>query len=361
MANANSKRRRLPKGVYRRGNRYLALVRVKGFRAVSKTFDAADEAIEWAERQKAELRGERKRGAARRDLPTLTVGGLLREYLADPNTRALRSYEGYHERADWWTLKYGTVRVLDLGVLTMREARDALRAGHGLRGAPEPGTVNRYLATMRSAWNFGRAAGLVPIDRAWPTKLMLPEPRGRTRYLTDGELKRLLEAARERGPTEHAMVVVALATGLRRGELLRLTWADVDFERSRLRVLLTKSGRSRAVHLPAAAAEALKAIRRQGVVSATRLFIDRHGEPFVKTTMFHWWNVVRNEAGLTDFRWHDLRHSCASFLAQKGATLLEIGSVLGHSSPSVTMRYAHLVEGAPVTGHAALDEKLRGA
>jgi site-specific recombinase XerD len=62
---------------------------------------------------------------------------------------------------------------------------------------------------------------------------------------------------------------------------------------------------------------------------------------------------------LRDFRWHDLRHSCASFLAQQGATLLEIASVLGHRSTVVTRRYAHLVQGAPVTGHAALNEKLQ--
>jgi site-specific recombinase XerD len=67
---------------------------------------------------------------------------------------------------------------------------------------------------------------------------------------------------------------------------------------------------------------------------------------------------VRPAAGLKDFRWHDLRHSCASFLAASGASLVEIGSVLGHRSPSVTARYAHLVAGKPVTGHAKLDEKL---
>ena len=54
-----------------------------------------------------------------------------------------------------------------------------------------------------------------------------------------------------------------------------------------------------------------------------------------------------------------LRHTCASYLAQNGANLLEIGSVLGHKSPSVTQRYAHLIEGAPVTGHTKLDDKLR--
>jgi site-specific recombinase XerD len=69
--------------------------------------------------------------------------------------------------------------------------------------------------------------------------------------------------------------------------------------------------------------------------------------------------MVRAAAGLVDFRWHDLRHSCASFLAQNGASLVEIGSVLGHSSPSVTAKYAHMVAGRPITGADKLAAKLQ--
>jgi site-specific recombinase XerD len=89
------------------------------------------------------------------------------------------------------------------------------------------------------------------------------------------------------------------------------------------------------------------------------VFITDEGEPASKDWVSCRWKIIRANAGLKNFRWHDLRHSCASLLAQNGATLLEIGSVLGHKSPSATKRYAHLVEGAPVTGHTKLDEKLR--
>ena len=72
----------------------------------------------------------------------------------------------------------------------------------------------------------------------------------------------------------------------------------------------------------------------------------------------HWFTV--REAGIVDFHWHDLRHTCASYLAQNGATLLEIADVLGHKTMQMVKRYAHLVQGAPVKGHAALDEMLKG-
>jgi integrase len=96
------------------------------------------------------------------------------------------------------------------------------------------------------------------------------------------------------------------------------------------------------------------------VVSAVHPFVNAAGKPLKKSWLEVRWRKVRDAAGLEDFHWHDLRHSCASFLAQKGASLLEIGSVLGHKSPSMTMRYAHLVQGAPVRGHAELDALLRG-
>jgi site-specific recombinase XerD len=71
--------------------------------------------------------------------------------------------------------------------------------------------------------------------------------------------------------------------------------------------------------------------------------------------------LVRAAAKPQDFKWHDLRHSCASFLAQNGANLLEIGSELGHKSVTATLRYAHLVDANPVTGHAGLEAKLKGS
>ena len=90
------------------------------------------------------------------------------------------------------------------------------------------------------------------------------------------------------------------------------------------------------------------------------VFTGPRGARLTKPQLETGWRRVRTLAGISDFRWHDLRHTAASFLAQSGASLLEIGAVLGHRSPSVTARYAHMVQGAPVTGHDKVDAKLRG-
>jgi integrase len=306
---------------------------------------------------------QRKDKSVRHDLPGLSIASLNGEYLKDPQALALADYKDRKRHLNWWTLKFGTVKVLDFGVIEGRAARDLLIPGRSA------GTVDRYLAAERAAWNWGRAAGLVPKDRAWPPRLMLPEPDARTRYLSDEELTAVLTEAKEHSPVMLAAVTVALATGVRQGEMLRLTWADVDFARSAIRLcarsesgrVLTKSRAARSVHLPAIAIEALRAVKADTIVSTTHVFLYRDGTPMTGDRLHHEWCDVRTAAALVDFRWHDLRHSCASFLAQHGSTLLEIGSVLGHKRAQTTLKYAHLVAGKAVTGHAALDEKLRGA
>jgi integrase len=331
---------------------FLAQVRIKPFHPTARAFSRKSDAQEWADRLERELRAQRQ-GGVRRDVTSMTVASLVAEYLADPETQALRSYRTSADRLAWWVNNYGSIRVLDLNVLVLREARGRLRHGRG------PATCNRILSHLRSAWNWGRGSGLIPQDLLWPSRLMLTEPKGRTRFLSDSELAALLEAAKP-DAMMHSALLVSLATGIRQGELLRLTWADIDLAKRRIRILRAKNNEARSGFLPDVAAKALAKLKRSRVVGNV-VFADERGQPLTKTTL-HWrWLKIRAAAGLSDFRWHDLRHTCASFLAQNGATLLEIGSVLGHKSPSVTKRYSHLVEGAPVTGHTELDSKLRGA
>lgn len=332
---------------------FTGTVRIKPFPPACKTLAARSDVEAWARDLERELRKQRDRGGLRRDVPKMTVAQLIREFLEDPETVGLRYYDSLSLLLAWWTGHYGGIKVMELNVLALRDARGTLKQGRA------PGTVNRYLSAMRSAWNWGRAAGLVPQEQGWPSRLMLTEPKGRLRYLTDDELDELLKAASEQSPTMHAAVLISIGCGIRQSELRRLTWADVDLEKQRLRVLLTKNDESRAVYLPASAVEALRALKRAPLVGQT-VIADEEGQPVAKEWLEYRWRIIRDAAGLADFRWHDMRHSCASFLAQQGATLLEIGSVLGHRSPTVTQRYAHLIQGAPVTGHTKLDEKLRG-
>ena len=224
----------------------------------------------------------------------------------------LKYFDDLHRLLAWWVNHYGASRALELNVLTLREARERLRRGR------TNATANLYLSAMRSAWNWARAAGLIPNDQLWPQRLMLTEPRGRTRFLSDAELERLLAAAGRHSPRMLAAITLSVATGLRQGELLRLDWSDIDFAKRTVRVRHSKNDDPRTVHLPDSAAEALQALKRSSKVLGAAVFATATGARF-------------------------------------------IGAVLGHRSPSVTVRYAHMVQGAPVTGHDKVDARLRGA
>jgi integrase len=335
----------------------LAWVRIKSFKPASKSFPNLADAKAWAVALEDELRKQRKHGQARKDLPTLTIKGLVDEFLADPETKQLKYFDDLEALLAWWVNHCGGERVMQFGTLQLRGARELLSNGRA------PATVNRYLSALRSCWNWGRAAQYVPAEKVWPTRLFLTEPRERVRFLSDDELSTLLSKAQENAVWMHAAVVVSIATGLRQGELLRLEWKDINLEGKTVTVQLGKntSGgapKRRIVHLPTPAVDTLKKLRRDGVVGPARVFVQADGTAIDKSRLRVQWLLVRTAAGLVDFHWHDLRHSCASYLAQAGASLVEIGSVLGHSSPSITAKYSHLVAGRPVTGADKLAEKL---
>lgn len=137
------------------------------------------------------------------------------------------------------------------------------------------------------------------------------------------------------------MVLLTLNTGLRRGEVLQLRWADIDLLQRKLVVRgdNAKSGKTRYVPLNDEALETLQHWKI-GTESAEWVFAGRDGEPMlaIKTS----WKGVLQSAAIRDFRWHDLRHHFASRLVMKGVDLNTVRELLGHSDLSMTLRYAHL-------------------
>ena len=223
-----------------------ATVRVAGFKSATRTFPTKADAAAWAETTEDLLRKQKRHasGAMRRDVTQLTLGELLLEWLADAETQKLRRHDLAQQVCGWWIQELGTTKVLELNVLALRASRDKLA-----NGGRAPGTVNRYLIVLRSAWNWARASGLLPPERQWPQRLMLREPPGRVRFLSDGEITALLNAASAQSAQMHAAITVSIASGLREGELLALDWPDIDFARQTVTVRRSKTDTMRQVHL----------------------------------------------------------------------------------------------------------------
>jgi integrase len=264
------------------------------------------------------------------------------------------------QRLTWWVARIGALELqavtddhihASLEALAARPPRyfagtDADgQAIYKAKGKPmAPATVNRYCASIAAVFTWAIRRRIAPKDWGHPCRPIerRTEDNQKTRFLSDDERERLLLASRGcKWPRAYLLVLLALTTGARRGELLALRWQDIDFAHSVAHVGRSKNGDPKALPLTAPVVEELQ--RLQGGPSALVFPSTRRpGNPYAIETL---WPHLLKAARVRELRFHDLRHSCASYLAQNGATLLEIGDLLGHRQISMTRRYSHLTAG----------------
>lgn len=212
------------------------------------------------------------------------------------------------------------------------------------KGSRSPASVNRYHQALSALFTWAAKRRLAP--RSWenPARRVerLPEKNQVVRFLSDSERERLLEACRRSSwPRLYLLVIMAITTGARRGELLALTWADVDLGRALAYVRSSKNDQPRTLTLTPAVVAELARFRSDR--PEIRVFPARGPQGLFQPRAFEKsWLVALKEAGIRGFRFHDLRHTCASYLAQQGASLLEIADVMGHRQLAMVKRYAHL-------------------
>lgn len=210
------------------------------------------------------------------------------------------------------------------------------------KGKPPSGaTQNRYLAAFSSLCTFAAKKRLVPRKWTSPCRSVekQPENPGRLRFLDKDEIGRLLTACRaQRWNRLYLLVLLALTTGCRRGELERLRWRDVDLEAGLMSIHETKNGQPRVAPLTDPAIEELK--RHKGAPGEL-VFASKQapGEAF---TFDSQWHAALKAAGLRGVVFHTLRHSAASQIVMSGATLHDVGQVLGHKTLAMSQRYSHL-------------------
>jgi integrase len=171
----------------------------------------------------------------------------------------------------------------------------------------------------------------------------LRAPRGRVRVLSDEERPRLLAACQgSRTRCLYLVVLLAVSTGGRKMEILALRWPDVDLQREVLTFHQTKNREPRRVPLTGPALTLMQHHARRRRRDTDLVFPRRDGHRPVEIRAA--WQRALRDAGIADFRFHDLRHSAASYLAMEGASLVELAEVLGHKTLAMVQRYAHLTE-----------------
>lgn len=173
-------------------------------------------------------------------------------------------------------------------------------------------------------------------------KRNLKESEARVRFLTLEEFNKLIAAA----PNLAHLIQFAVETGMRSEEQFGLTWGQVDLPRREVRLTGTKNGTSRTVPLSDKALQIIQSLPRH--IKLPYVFWYRpQGSKDVDTAKRYTslqrpWKQALKAAGIEDFKWHDLRHTFASWAVQRGADMYKLQVVLGHKSPQMTQRYAHL-------------------
>jgi integrase len=323
---------------------WRALVRRKGYATQTATFERKTDASDWAQQIEAAMRaGRAVIGAEAR---RYTLGDLLARYreqvVPQYGPVEQRKREG---RLRWWGESLGHARLADITPAAIAERKSRLaRGGEGVTpsGKPAaPATQVRYLAALSHVLSFAvRELGW--LDANPVQKVRRPrEPRGRVRFLSEDERLRLSEACKVSSDRSlYPLVMVALGTGARQSEMMRLRWSDLDFQRRRAVLQETKNGERRTLVLSPPVLETLRewgSVRRLG---SDLVFAGPRASRFLRTS----WEKALKDAKLADFKFHDLRHTFASYLAMSGATLAELADSLGHKTLAMVKRYAHLSE-----------------
>lgn len=321
---------------------WQAVVRKEGRPARYATFHTRTDAVRWARTQEVDL--ERDDSGITTEAHRHTLQQAIDRYRREvlPELRPSTQYS-YQIHLVWWEAQLGTLHLAELHPARIATCRDLL-----IKAGKSPATVTRYLATLASVitaavrrWHWLPSSPLAQVSK--------PTVRNeRQRFLTEDELSRLLAACRESSSRDLLLaVLLAVSTGARQGEILGLRWRDIDLERGILHLragieTVTKGG-SRSVALAAEVAPLLEARAATGTLAEDLIFPSRvtRRHPIDLRKPF---STALERACIKDFHWHDLRHACASFLAKDGASLLEIGAILGHRNASTTKRYSHLTE-----------------
>ena len=242
-----------------------------------------------------------------------------------------------------------------------------------LKNGINPKTINRDLAPLKTAFSRAKKWGFINVNPLLDVGLCKVEDELLVRYLSHDEETRLRNTLNSRdikirtgrasankwravrkyrlkpelsdqGYVDHLepMVILSLNTGLRQGEILSMEWDDINFPKKQI-MIRARNAKSRKMRYIPLNGEAYNVLQKWALNESNQtglVFPSRNKKPFVSIKKA-WMNVLCN-AGIKDFRWHDLRHSFASKLVMAGVDLNTVRELLGHADLKMTLRYAHL-------------------
>jgi integrase len=321
--------------IYKRVDTWWYRFTVNGVRYRGSCFTANEKA---AQEYHDDLKSQVWRGKHLKRDERRTWAEALNRWLDEHEHK--RTHLGDVSFGQWWTTRFTERKIKFLDEITpdvVKAIRDKeIKRPRQRNGKPiAPATVNRKIALLRAVINA--AAREYQWLETAPLFRCLPEKNERVRFITPTEVHRLLAALEE---PYRSMAKLAVGTGLRQGNVLNLTWEQVDFQNR----VLSFPDRVMKNNLPLVIPinqTAMEAIRPWVGKHEKYVFVRSDGTN-VRQVCSKMWKAVLKEAGISNFKWHDLRHTWASLMRQSGMGLDVIQELGGWQDSNIVKRYAHL-------------------
>jgi integrase len=366
MKQLEALKKRLPPGIDVRISSknvltFRARFRRKGYPDLIKTFPDEKLAKQWlAEQERNALLGiyfPQVRGSEH------TLSEAIDRYKAEELPRKPKNARNVERHLEWFRCDMGDYALSAIRPSLINEKRIALEKGLTRRGEKRsPTTVRHYLISLSHLFTIAVR------DWEWlhenpMEKVTKPKPTpGRQRYLTkDEKIVLLTEAKNSRCPVLYPIIVLALSTGMRRGEILKLKIEDVCINDRTIKLKTSKNKEPRLVSLVGHAHQIIASIlETKSNEDPQNLIFASPRSPLKPYDIETAWKATLKRAGIKDYRFHDNRHSHASVLAEMGKSLLEIGDSIGHMTTQSTKRYSHLTQQHKEKMAEEADQKLFG-
>ncbi|NGX41014.1 MAG: Tyrosine recombinase XerD [Candidatus Anoxychlamydiales bacterium] len=333
-------------------------IRLKGHAPQTASFDRLTDARKWIQEVESSIRNNRyfKTAESRKHDFNQLADRYIASVLPEKKTASDQKAQLF-----WWKKHIGNMLLADITPSIISEYKEKLLTEKTKKGKKRTGsTANRYLSIISHVftvackeWGWVRENPLSFVSK-------LKEPKGRVRFLSDDERERLLTTCKSsKNSYLYTIVVLALSSGMRLGEILNLTWSNVDFKHQRIILEETKNGERRQVPLKGRALDLLKLLQEKHSLCTKLLFPSKafFNKP---TDIRSAWEYALKKAKIENFKFHDLRHSCASYLAMNGCTIVEIAGVLGHKTLQMVKRYSHLSDSHLSEVVSRMNEKILG-